>query len=250
MYRLVRRRFAGEEMDLVPIPRGVWREALRADAARQAWHGPREKANHWAGRREQVLGAGAELMARGMLDALGAGGRWQSAPLFNERFDRPVDQGGSPSWDLALGSDEWRRIVPGHAPGWHGIRLGAEVKATGCGPRDKWVCRVKDDEYKPHHRLVFLCTVMVSLRDPSLGWDGVTIRKLPRFMFPFYYLTNADVIGASVAPKGTRFAPHKACRVFPFPGFLPGGVPPGVELGPAPKLLTREALRRLIAPPL
>jgi len=250
VYRLVRRRFAGEEVRLVPIPGAVWREALGADAARQAWHGPGEKANHWLGRGEQVLGAGVELMARGMLEALGAGGRWHFAPLFNDKFNRPVDQGGSPSWDLALGSGEWRRIVPDHAPGWHGIEFGVEVKATGCGPRGMWVCRVKNREYKPHERLVFFCTVMVSLCDPTLGWDGIAIRKLPRFMLPFHYLTNADVAGTPVAAKGTKFAPHEACRVFPFPGFLPGAAPPGVEFGPAPRLLTRDALRRLTAPPL
>lgn len=245
MYRATKRRFAGAEVRLVPIPKDVWREAIRADAARQAWHGSREKASHWAGRGEQVLGNGAEIMARRMLDAFGEGGRWQSAPLFNNRFDRPIDQGGSPPWDLALGTDEWRRIAPGHAPGWHGVRVGAEVKATGCGPRSMWVCRVKDEEYKPHPRLVFFCTVMVSLRDPTLGWDGAVIRKLPRFMLPFHYITNADVAAAPVAPKGSKFAPHKACRVFPFPGALAGPAAPG-EFGPTLKPLTREALRWLI----
>ena len=120
-YEVVRRKFAQRERELVRIPDGVWEEAIRADKARQSWHGSRPKSNHWAGRNEQILGNGGEIMMRLFLEGLGLEG-WRAAPIFNDRFHKPVDRGGSPPWDVAFGSrvDEWRTVVPGCEPGWFG----------------------------------------------------------------------------------------------------------------------------------
>lgn len=242
-YEVVRRKFARQEMNLVRIPDGVWDEALRADRARQSWHGPRPKSNHWAGRNEQILGNGGEIMMRLFLEELGLEG-WQSAPIFNDKFHQPVDRGGSPSWDVAFGSrvGEWRTVSPDCEPGWFGVARAGEVKVTGPNPPDAWVMRVKEREYKPHPRLVFFATVMVSLKDPTLGGAG-DLRFLPRYMFPFHYITNDEVAAVPPTPKGQPFAPHKACRVFPFPGFRVGNkITARTTLGPVLRPLTREAL--------
>lgn len=232
VYEIVRRRYAGRMMDLVRIPADVWREALEEDRSRQGWHGPKPKDNHWLGKQEQVLGNGAEIMARRYLDFLGIRG-WRAAPLFNDKFHRPVDQGGSPDWDL--------EFLHG------GESFPVDVKATGCAPRPRWVMRVKEEEYKPHPRLVFFATLMISLQDPTLGAQGRGgIRRLPGYMLPFHYIDNKFVETVPPTPVKEPFAPHKACRVFPFPGFVRStAVTRKTTLGPPLKPLTREALFRM-----
>jgi len=231
MYEIVRRRYAGRMTDLVRIPVDVWREALEEDKSRQGWHGPKPKANHWLGRQEQVLGNGAEIMARIYLDFLGVRG-WRAAPLFNNNFHEPLEHGGSPDWDLEFT----------HAEGFP-----VDVKATGCGPRPRWVMRVKQEEYKPHPRLVFFATLMISLRDPTLGVQGNgAIRRLPGYMLPFHYIENKFVEAVPPTPVLEPLAPHKACRVFPFPGFVHSSAVTGkTSLGPPLKLLTKKALLRM-----
>lgn len=220
MYEIVRRRYAGQMVDLIRIPADVWREALEEDKSRQVWHGPKRKTNHWLGKQEQVLGNGAEIMARRYLEYLGVHD-WRAAPLFNDKFHKPPDQGGSPDWDLEF-----------HPPG--GDDFPIDVKATGC-------------EYKPHPRLVFFATLMISLRDPTLGVQGRgCIRRLPGYMLPFHYIENKFVESVPPVPVEEPFAPHKACRVFPFPGFVRSTMVTGkTVLGPPLKLLTKKALIRM-----
>lgn len=246
MYEVVRRRFSGQMMDLIRIPKCVWKEAIAADKARQAWHGSSPKANHWAGKGEQVLGNAAEIMARRMLDHFGATG-WQAAPLFNNKFSDPVHSGGSPSWDIAFGpnGDEWRKAEPKCKPGWFGVETGVEVKTTGCGPREVWILRVKDEEFKPHSRLVIFATMMVAASDPTLGdaMGSGRLRSLPQYMLPFHYITSDTVSATPPTPNGQPFAPHKACRVFPFPGFRRSArVTAKTVVGPELKPLTKEAI--------
>ncbi len=233
MYEIVRRRYAGQMVDLIRISADVWREALKEDKSRQGWHGPKRKTNHWLGKQEQVLGNGAEIMARMYLESLGVRD-WRAAPLFNDKFHKPLEQGGSPDWDL--------EFLP-----HDGEDFPIDVKATGCGPRPKWVMRVKEEEYKPHPRLVFFATLMISLRDPTLGVQGCGyIRRLPGYMLPFHYIENKFVETVPPVPVEEPFAPHKACRVFPFPGFVHSAMVTGkTTLGPPLKLLTKKSLLRM-----
>ena len=243
---------------LAPIPDEVNELAEEIDGLRQAWHGE-GKPSHWKGHDEQVFGIVAEIMAAAMLREWGAPDWWH-APVFNRDFRLPVDRGGQPPWDLRLAArdgsspDDWRRVVPGAEAGWNGVHIGSEVKATGFCEDSKWVARVKEEEYKPHPRLVIFATMMVSLDGMWYRCDDDTGRRRParpRWMLPFHWIASKDVDRTAPTPAGEPLAPLKACRVFPFPGFRRSDrVTPRTQLGPELELLTRERLLSLaVVPP-
>lgn len=254
MYEIVRRRFAGQEVDMVPIPESVWDAAVELARLRQAWHGT-GKPTHWKGYDEHIFGNVAELQAARMLRGWGATG-WEQAPLFNAKFDRPMDKGGSPPWDIRLGikkgytADSWRQAVPGNATGWNGVSRAAEVKATGYCPMDKWVMRVKEVESKPHPRLVIFATMMLSFDRKYKYFDQKERRMRPtrpEWMLPFHYITSSRILKTPPTPLGEPFAPYRACRVFPFPGFMhtDRNVTGRTNLGPTLKPLTKSILLQM-----
>lgn len=227
--------FRSRYPELIKIPRKMWRIAEKLGEWKQCDDDfvSENPDAHWPGG-EHNMGNVAELMARAMLYKAMDDKDWGWEPIYNPGYFTPedgyilpgarrasVDEGGNPDWDLRIGppDNSWRM----------------EVKATGWGSTDKWVLRVKASEYKPHHRLHALCTMMVG---PYCAKD-----LYPEYMLPFHWVSSSAIDQVPVTKKGD-LAPKAPCRILPFSGFTTEKVDAQTHIGPTLQPVTAEQLRQ------